>query len=93
MSADFDQFPLYDPIIKAGSNQFSDVWVSALATFLQTLISYLGSYGIVMPSITTAQRNSIQSPQNGQMIYNTDLVPTPAPQIYQNGAWKTFTTT
>jgi len=89
MATDFDQFPYYDPLVKKENQKMSDVWTSSMSAFLQNLQLYLSSFGMFVPTITTAQRNTIQSPQNGQMIYNTD---TQAPQIFQNGAWKTFTT-
>jgi len=90
MAADFDIFPVYDAITKPGSNKISDIWVSFFATFYENLVGYMGSFGTFIPNITTAQRDSIQSPQAGQMIYNTT---TNAPQIFQGGVWKTFTTT
>lgn len=90
MANDFDQFPTYDPLIKTGTNKMSDVWVDFMSTFYMNLIGYLTQNGILLPQLTTAQRNALQSPQNGQMIYNTTVN---APQIFQAGAWKTFTTT
>jgi len=69
MANDFDQFPLYDPIVK-GSGQLSDIWLGALSFFYQTLISYITAGGIIPPELTTAQRDSLDSPMNGQMIYN-----------------------
>lgn len=89
MAIDFDQFPLHDPLVKQGTNKMSDVWVDFMSTFYMNLISYLTQGGVLLPQLTTAQRNSLQGPQNGQMIYNTT---TQAPQIFQNGAWKTFMT-
>jgi hypothetical protein len=87
MSADFDQFPVYDPLIKSGTNAMSDVWVSAMITLFQNLISYLSQNGIFLPNLSTEQRNLITSPQNGQMIYNiTDNTG----QIYKNGVWTNF---
>lgn len=90
MSNDIDQPPLYDNLTKLRPDVMSDVWVDWFANFYQTLISYLTQFGIFLPLLTTAQRDSIQDPQTGQMIYNTTI---DAPQIYQAGAWKTFTTT
>jgi hypothetical protein len=89
MSADFDGPPIYDSLIKGEINYLNDIWASWIATFVQTLSEYLTKYGIFIPRLTTAQRNEIQSPQEGQMIYNTTIL---APQIWQNGAWRTFTT-
>ena len=90
MTVSLDQFPYYDPLLKKGTDKISDAWMTNMSTFIQTLSSYLSQYGIFVPNMTTGQRDTIQSPQPGQMIYNTDI---PAPQIYQAGAWKTFTTT
>ena len=90
MANDIDLPPINDAVTKLKIDYLSDVWRDFLATFFDTLVTYLSQYGIFVPQITTAQRDSIQSPTEGQMIYNTSI---PAPQIWQNGAWKTFTTT
>ncbi len=90
MASDFDQFPLYDPLIKSDTDKMSDTWVSFMSTFYMNLISYLTQGGILLPVLTTSQRDSLKGLQNGQMIYNST---TNAPQIFQAGAWKTFTTT
>lgn len=92
MAQDFDQFPFYDPILKQGTNRMSDVWIGSLSTFFQTLIGYLTQYGIFIPNLTTAQRNEIQTPGNGQWIYNTTV---DAPQFYQtsSSSWRTVTFT
>ena len=101
MANDFDQFPIYDPVIKNGTNKLSDVWVSFMATFYMNLIQYLTSGGIFIPQVTTAQRNALQNLQEGQMIYNIDAIPGPPRtaqvQIWQViggvAAWRVFTTT
>lgn len=90
MANDFDQFPVYDNLVKPGSYKMSPVWVDFISTFYMNLIGYLSQNGIFLPQLTTTARNALNSPQNGQMIYNTT---TQAPQIFQNGVWKTFTTT
>jgi len=92
MSQDFDEFPLYDALIKENSSLMSDEWVGAMSTFHQTLIGYLTQFGITLPNITTAQRNTIIMPANGQMIYNITV---DAPQFYQvsSGSWRTYTFT
>jgi hypothetical protein len=92
MATDFDQFPIYDPLIKEGTTLMSDVWVDFFATFFQTLIGYITQYGINPPNLTTTQRNTIINPQNGQIIYNTTV---DAPQFYQtsSGTWRTYTFT
>lgn len=100
MAADFDDFPLYDPLIEQNSQNMSNIWVASMSTFFQTLIGYLTQYGMLIPRLTTAQRDTIQSPQEGQMIYNTDATPGPPRsaeiQIWQvkagAGAWRAVTT-
>lgn len=87
MAQDFDNFPVYDPLIKKGTNKLSDEWTSFIATFVQTLTGYLSQNGIFLPHLTTAQRNSITTPQNGQMIYNTTLG---TAQYFKAGAWTSF---
>lgn len=86
MSIDFDQFPINDPIIKTGG-QISNVWSRSMAVFFQTLISYLTSGGIFLPRLTTVERDDLQSPTNGQMIYNTTLG---TAQYYKAGVWTSF---
>jgi hypothetical protein len=90
MANDFDQFPLYDELIKKNSLQMSDIWVSFMATFYQNITDYLSQTGIKLPDLTTVERDAIQSPDNGQVLYNTTLGKA---QIFEEGAWKTFTTT
>ena len=90
MANDFDQFPLYDPLLKENTDKMSDVWVGSISTFFQTLIGYLTSFGVFIPLVTTTERDNIATPVNGQMIYNTD---TDTFQGYQAGSWKTFTLT
>lgn len=100
MANDFDQFPLYEAISKSNGTM-TDVWIGALSFFYQNLIGYLTQFGILLPVVTTAQRDAIQSPQEGQMIYNSDATPGPPRsaeiQVWQVkagvGAWRVFTTT
>jgi hypothetical protein len=87
MAQDFDQFPTYDVLVKPGTNKMSDVWTDSMATFYQSLIGYLTQFGIFMPQVTTAQRDSIQTPVNGQMIYNTTLN---TAQYFKAGVWTSF---
>lgn len=93
MANNFDEFPIYDPIVKKGSSNLSDIWVGSITTFYQNLIGYLTQNGIFMPKLTTAQRDALQSPQVGQMIYNTT---TNEVQVWQIkaavGAWRVVTT-
>ena len=99
MANDFDQFPLYDAL--TSGDHLSNIWFNSISTFYQNLIGYLSSTGIFLPVLTTTQRNQIQSPQEGQMIYtsNTTVGPsrTASLQVWQvkagAGAWRTITTT
>lgn len=86
MAQFLDNFPLYDDIVQQGSNKMSDTWVSFMASFIQNLTGYLSQYGIFVPLLTTAERDEIQEPEIGQMIYNTDLH---SVQTY-NGEWGVF---
>lgn len=92
MAVDFDNFPVYDPLT-LNDDYMSDVWISAMATFIQTLQEYLTQYGVFTPKLTTDQRNEIQSPQLGQLIYNTT---TNELQVWQIKAgtplWRAITT-
>lgn len=89
MSTDIDGLPYYDPIIKNKPDLMSDVWVGSISRLVDTLQTYLSQNGIFLPIMTTEQRDKLLTHQEGQMIYNSTLV---APQIWQSGAWKTFTT-
>ncbi len=87
MAVNFDQLPLYDPILHDDGQHFSPIWSSFLSTFSETIGSYLTQYGIIFPPVTTQERDSIQKPINGQAIYNTTLKKF---QGYENGAWVNF---
>lgn len=87
MANDFDQFPLYDPLTKRDSSHLSDTWRDFLSFFYEVLISYLNSTGVFLPQLTTAERDKIASPQNGQMIYNSTLN---SAQYWKNGVWSSF---
>lgn len=87
MATNLDLLPLYDAITQKSKDHLSYVWRDAMATYHQTLISYLTQFGIFLPQLTTAQRDSIQSPVNGQMIYNTTLN---TAQYFKAGIWASF---
>lgn len=92
MSLDFDQFPVDDPIADKDTGSLTWIWMGSLATFWETLVTYLTSGGIIPPSLTRDQRDALQNLQNGQTIYNvTDDVP----QFYQvsTKTWRTYTFT
>ena len=88
MSVDFDEFPVYDPITEKG-DRLSGVWQASMSTFFQTLIEYLTQYGVLIPNVTTEQRNSILEPEEGQTITNSDRK---ALQVYLNGGWQEILT-
>jgi hypothetical protein len=51
------------------------------------LIGYLTAGGILMPQVTTEQRDALQNVKNGQMIYNTTLG---TAQYFKAGVWTSF---
>ena len=87
MATDFDQFPLYDPLVKKGTDKLSDIWVGSISTFYMNLIGYLTAGGLLPPHLTTTQRDALQNVQNGQMIYNTTL---DTAQYFKAGVWTSF---
>lgn len=94
MSRDFDNFPTYDPVIKE-KVYLSNVWSDFMAAFVETLQGYLSQNGIFVPNLTLADRNALQSPQEGQMIYVSDAMGATAQlQIWQKvagvGQWTTI---
>ena len=98
MARDFDDFPIYDPLTQNGE-YLSSIWSGFMATFVESLQEYLSSLGMFVPSVTVAQRNTIQNPVEGQMIYvsnaNTPATPRTAElQIWQVvagvGQWTTI---
>lgn len=90
MAVSFNQPPINDPFVNKNNGKLTGISSSWLSTFFETLVQYLSETGIFLPVLTTAQRDDIQTPKNGQMIYNSTAA---APQIYQGGVWRTFTTT
>ena len=100
MARDFDNFPTYDPLIIGQMFYMSSVWTDSMATFIQTLQEYLSQNGIFIPRLTTSQRDEIQEPVEGQLIYNTNATVGPprsaALQVWQVkadvGAWRDITT-
>jgi hypothetical protein len=87
MANDFDEFPFYDDLVQKGSLNMSNVWIGALSYFYQNLIAYLTQGGILLPQVTTSQRDALLSPQNGQMIYNTTI---DSAQYLKAGVWTSF---
>jgi hypothetical protein len=85
---DFSQPPVYDPVLNK-EGKMANVWEDHMTYNWQTLVAFLSSSGIFPPQLTTAQRNAITAPMNGQMIYNST---TDTPQMFVAGAWKTIVT-
>lgn len=101
MANSIDQLNYYDPLVRPESPlKMSEEWISQVSSLIDTLNEYLTPFGMLIPRLTTAQRNSIQSPEEGQMIYNVDAIVGPprsaAIQIWQVktgvAAWRTVTT-
>jgi hypothetical protein len=86
MARDFDNFPTYDPVIK-DRVYLSNVWSDFIATFVETLQGYLSSRGMFVPVLTLAQRNEIQTPQEGQMIYVSNSNSPVLPRTAQLQIW------
>lgn len=84
MANSIDQLNYYDDLVKKNSLKMSEEWISQLSSLIDVLTGYLQPYGILVPQLTTKQQGEIQSPVNGQIIYNTTLNKF---QGYENGAW------
>ncbi len=84
MANNLDQLNYYDPLVQGSNAKMSDVWISNIASLIQTLQGYLSQFGMFMPLVTKAQRDSIQAPVNGQLIYNTD---TNTAEYFKAGVW------
>lgn len=100
MANSIDQLNYYDDLVKPNSLKMSEEWVSQISSFIDVLVGYLQPYGMLIPIVTTEQRDEIQSPVEGQLIYNLDATAgTPRSaelQVWQVkadvAAWRTVTT-
>lgn len=86
MANDFDDFPVYDKISDPNGD-LSFQWKNSFATFFANLTGYLTQGGMLLPQVTTAQRDALLNPQNGQIIYNTTLG---TAQYLKAGVWTSF---
>lgn len=86
MARDFDNFPTYDPLVK-DQVYLSNIWSDFMATFVESLRGYLSQGGVFIPVLTVAQRNLIQNPQEGQMIYVSDANTPVTPRTAQVQVW------
>lgn len=77
MARDFDNFPTYDQLVK-DEVYLSNVWSDFIATFVESLREYLGAFGIFVPRLTLSQRDAIQNPEEGQLVYVADM---PLPNV------------
>ncbi len=96
MAREFYFFSTYDPVVK-DEVYLSNVWSDFMATFIESLREYLSAYGNFIPVLTLEQRDSIVEPQEGQMIYVSNVVVSPRTaelQIWQViadvGQWTTI---
>lgn len=87
MARDFDNFPTYDVIIK-NDIYLSNVWADFIATFVDSLREYLSQTGIFVPILTLSQRDEIQSPNEGQLIYVSDANTPTVPRTSQLQIWQ-----
>jgi hypothetical protein len=87
MARDFDFFPTYDPLVK-NDVYLSNIWADFMTTFVESLREYLSSNGDFIPRLTLAQRNLIQDPQEGQMIYVTDANTPVLPRTAELQIWQ-----
>lgn len=84
MAQNIDQPILYDALVKKDTFQMSDVWIGWFSNFIQVLQGYLTQNGILLPQLTTSQRDALQNVPNGQIIYNTTIN---SAQYYKAGTW------
>lgn len=87
MARDFDNFPTYDPLVK-DQVYLSNVWSDFMATFVESLREYLSARGAFIPNVTLEQRDAIQDPQEGQMIYVTDANTPTLPRTAELQIWQ-----
>lgn len=82
-----DGAPVYDAITE--NDHLSPTWRNWFASLIDTITAYLSPYGIFIPKMSTTDRDTIQTPQTGQLIFNTT---TDTLQIYLSTGWENVTT-
>lgn len=87
MARDFDNFPTYDPIIK-NDVYLSNIWSDFMATFVESLREYLSQNGTFIPVLTLEERDNIQNPQEGQMIYVSNTNTSGGPRTTELQIWQ-----
>ena len=87
MARNFDNFPTYDPVIK-DDVYLSNIWSDFMATFVESLSEYLSEHGMFVPRLTTAERDAIQTPVEGQLIYVANSTVTTVPETAHLQIWQ-----
>jgi hypothetical protein len=87
MARDFDNFPTYDPVVR-DQVYLSSIWADFMATFVDSLRGYLSGNGMFVPSISLEQRNAIQTPVEGQMVYVSDANTPATPRTAELQIWQ-----
>ncbi len=87
MSRDFDNFPTYDPIVK-DKVYLSNIWSDFMATFIESLREYLSQNGMFVPVLTLADRDLLNNPQEGQMLYISDANTPTLPRTAELQIWQ-----
>lgn len=86
-NVNIDQLNYYDPLIRGKQDKMSEVWIANISALIQTLQGYLSQFGIFIPIVGLTQRDSIQAPVEGQIIYVIDAIPGP-PRTAQLQIWQ-----
>jgi hypothetical protein len=89
-TASIDQLAYYDPLLENKQDLMSAAWIASLSYLIDTLNGYITPFGFVPPNLSQDQVDSIQSPANGQLIYNVTV---DALQFFQvsSNSWHTIT--